>query len=215
MHKYRFRIFACAFLTAALMLSTVTGTGALGVSQSDIDALERQKEEISAQKEETAGKMEELEQQFASRRIERSYNRGIGTDLYPNPRAYTLDPHPKEYLRTECPYLSNNIIYFTEQGTDRIRVIYWEWEEFSETGFWSENGIDKALFHEKFEALRTAITDTMGQPESVEMGSEAPTTKRFQDKIIWHTENGTNIRLSLFGNVDSNFRDLSLCIYRD
>ena len=65
MHKYRFRIFACAFLTAALMLSTVTGTGALGVSQSDIDALERQKEEISAQKEETAGKMEELEQQQA------------------------------------------------------------------------------------------------------------------------------------------------------
>lgn len=159
--------------------------------------------------------MEELEQQFASRRIERSYNRGIGTDLYPNPRAYTLDPHPKEYLRTECPYLSNNIIYFTEQGTDRIRVIYWEWEEFSETGFWSENGIDEALFHEKFEALRTAITDTMGQPERVEMGSEAPTAKRFQDKIIWHTENGTNIRLSLFGNVDSNFRDLSLCIYRD
>ena len=65
MHKHRFRIFACAFLTAALMLSTVTGTGALGVSQSDIDALERQKEEISAQKEETAGKMEELEQQQA------------------------------------------------------------------------------------------------------------------------------------------------------
>ena len=52
------------------------------------------------------------------------YNQGIGTDLYLNPRAYTLDPHPKEYLRTECPYLSNNIIYFTEQGTDRIRVIY-------------------------------------------------------------------------------------------
>ena len=65
MHKHRFRIFACAFLAAALMLSTVTGTGALGVSQSDIDALERQKEEISAQKEETAGKMEELEQQQA------------------------------------------------------------------------------------------------------------------------------------------------------
>lgn len=109
--------------------------------------------------------MEELGQQFASRRIERSYNQGIGTDLYLNPQAYTLDPHPKEYLRTECPYLSNNIIYFTEQGTDRIRVIYWEWEEFSEMGLWSENG--------------------------------------------------TNIRLSLFGNVDSNFRDLSLCIYRD
>ena len=159
--------------------------------------------------------MEELEQQFASRRIERSYNRSIGTDLYPNPRAYMLDPHPKEYLRTECPYLSNNIIYFTEQGTDRIRVIYWEWEEFSETGLWSENGIDEALFHEKFEALQTAITDTMGQPESVEMGSEAPTAKRFQNKIIWHIENGTNIRLSLFGNVDNNFRKLSLCIYRD
>ena len=159
--------------------------------------------------------MEELEQQFASRRIERSYNRSIGTDLYPNPRAYMLDPHPKEYLRTGCPYLSNNIIYFTEQGTDRIRVIYWEWEEFSETGLWSENGIDEALFHEKFEALQTAITDTMGQPESVEMGSEAPTAKRFQNKIIWHIENGTNIRLSLFGNVDNNFRKLSLCIYRD
>ena len=159
--------------------------------------------------------MEELGQQFASRRIERSYNRSISTDLYPNPRAYMLDPHPKEYLRTECPYLSNNIIYFTEQGTDRIRVIYWDWEEFSETGLWSENGIDEALFHEKFEALQTAITDTMGQPESVEMGSESPTAKRFQNKIIWHIENGTNIRLSLFGNVDNNFRKLSLCIYRD
>ena len=59
-------IFLAALMCLSVVMSAVAGTGALGVSQSEIDALERQKEQIAAEKEEMSSAMEELEQQQAT-----------------------------------------------------------------------------------------------------------------------------------------------------
>lgn len=165
--------------------------------------------------------MERLERQAASRPVERTYTRGIGTCMYPNVRGYELEPRPKEYLRIECPHLSNNIIYFTEKGSDRICVIFWEWDEFQKiiAPFGNRLGEEqrKYAFRRKFETLRNLITEIMGQPQSVELESADldPETDQFLDTITWHTGNGINISHLLKGDLVYQLRNMRMCIYRE
>ena len=163
--------------------------------------------------------MEALEHQYASRSVERSYGRGISKSMYPNTREYILEPHPKEYLRVECPYLSNNIIYFTKQNTDQVLVTLWEWSKFSEMPFSFEDREEmelfKKAFREKFEILRASITEIMGDPVTVSLQSEQPYEEKFRESVIWHTENGAKICLDFDGHADGGFLKISLWIYRE
>lgn len=164
-------------------------------------------------------KMEELEDQYASRSVERRYGYGISESMYPNTRKYILEPHPKEYIRVECPYLSNDIAYFTEKGNDRILVTLWEWSKFSGAPFSPEDPMDKEplkkAFREKFETLRRSITEIMGDPATVKLNSEQPYEEKFRDSIVWHAENGAEIRLTFDGRADGSSYDIDLWIYRE
>lgn len=162
--------------------------------------------------------MMDFEKSIESRIIERTYTRGIAESLYPNVNHYILDPKPKEYERIECPYLRNELIYFNQKDSDSVKVLLFEWSEFSESGFIMEDGIGakkrKRVFNRKFNALKNIISDIFGKPYKKDYYL-LKSQDRFFDEIYWESDEGINITLSMFSWIDYFDMKLHLTIYKD
>ena len=163
-------------------------------------------------------KIVDYENSINSLDITRDYTVSIGEGIYPNKNKYKLEK-PLEFSRTECPYFRTRIsYYYTKKDNNLVKVILFEWNVFKESDDIFAESMDimqkDNVFREKFSKIETIMTNVLGNPthKNIESGKEET---NYRDDVKWTSTNGFNAYLFMFGNNETNYRQIRLAIYKE